>query len=180
LKQQLKENDILDIRLGVDNPIISVTAITNPLCNSCLEAYQIYTELLHKYPDQIQLNFRFLVPTNNRNDNKTKISERLLQLYTEESKDLFKDAFNDWHAHVDSNKWLGKWKNCEDVLYSKALSNQTNWCLSNGINSTPRILINAKLFPESYHINDIKNFIDPIIELEKNRIDQQYSCMIQT
>ncbi len=34
----------------------------------------------------------------------------------------------------------------------------------NGIDRTPAVLVNGKLFPETYNPTDIENFIEPILE----------------
>lgn len=164
---------IHEIVIGSKNPIVTITAITNPLCKSCIEAHHIYTNLLNKYPNELQINFRFLVPFKNRNDFKTQIAERLLQLYFEEDNKVFEQAFSEWYKIANTNEWLSKWGLCKDALYNNMLSKQAVSCLNNDIDSTPRILINNKLFPETYHSKDIENFIEPIIEFEKNEISKE-------
>jgi protein-disulfide isomerase len=77
------------IVLGAKNPLLKLTIITNPLCKSCIDAHKTYKELLHNYKDSVQLNFRFLILHADRTDNKTIISERLLQLYFENDIDVF-------------------------------------------------------------------------------------------
>lgn len=162
LKEIDTESKTLEqIQLGSKTPTIEMVAITNPLCKSCFKAHKVYMDLLDKYPDEIQIKFRFLVPNNDRNNTRTRISERLLQLYMENDIKFFKEAFDDWYKDRDFENWTSKWGNCNDVNYNKILSKQVYWCLKNGIDRTPAVLVNGKLFPETYDPTDIENFIEP-------------------
>lgn len=163
------ENSIPTIKMGTSTSLVSLTIITNPLCKACKEIHNTSKELLKKYSNDLQVNFCFLVPTKHGEDTRTKISERLLQLYYEEGADAFQEAFGDWYRVTKANVWFAKWKECTDMKYNNMLKEQVKWCLANEVASTPRILINGKLFPESYHPNDIENFIEPIVEFEKNK-----------
>jgi len=165
-KLDTEDSTITQIVLGAENPIIKLTIITNPLCKSCIEAHKTYIDLLQKYKDSIQLNFRFLVPNKDRADNKTIISERLLQLYFENDTEVFFNAFNDWYSNGNTKMWTKKWGKCKDIKYNKMLSQQIYWCLKQGIESTPIILINKKLFPKNYSFKDIEHFVEPILEQE--------------
>lgn len=168
-----EDSTIPQIVLGAENPIIKLTIITNPLCKSCIEAHKTYIDLLQKYKDSIQLNFRFLVPNKDRADNKTIISERLLQLYFENDTEVFLNAFNDWYGNGNTKIWTKKWGRCEDLKYSKILSQQIYWCLRQGVDSTPSTLINNRLFPKNYNFEDIKHFIEPIFEQKTNKTEQE-------
>lgn len=158
------------ISLGTTHePIVTLTVITNPLCNSCIEAHNTFMSLLQKHKENIQINFRFLVPFKNRADNKTIISERLLQLYHEKEKTIFKKAFHDWYSNVNTKQWLKKWDKCKNNEYNNVLATQTAWCLNNSIDSTPTILVNGKLFPTNYNAKDIAHFIEPLLDQELNK-----------
>jgi len=157
------------ISLGAEKSIINLIAITNPLCKSCKESHKVYTRLLQKHPNEVQINFVFLVPYNNRKTIKTKISERLLQIYNEDGTLLFNKAIEDWFTNLNSKNWLKKWKENTDKKYNAILKEQVNWCLENEITSTPTLIINEKIFPDNYQIKDIENFIEPILEFEKNK-----------
>jgi len=164
---------IREISLGVRTPILKLTIITNPLCKSCIEAHKTYMNLLKSYNNRIQLNFRFLVPSNDRTDHKTIISERLLQLYFEDDIGVFLEAFNDWYNNVNVKNWTKKWRKCEDLEYNNVLYQHMHWSMINGILSTPITLINDRLFPLNYNFKDIINFIEPILEHESGIIEQK-------
>lgn len=156
-----------DIQLGSKSPIITITAITNPLCETCFDVHSIYSKLLKRYPQEIQINFRFFVPFEHRNDPRTQISERFLQLYFEEEYHLFVQAFNEWYSKISINEWLDKWGECEDNKYNDILRSHKKWCSNYHIDNTPTILINGKFFPNIYNPIDIENFVQNIIDIEK-------------
>lgn len=165
---QTEDDKISQISLGTKNPLIKLTIITNPLCQSCIDAHHIYMSLLEEYKDSIQLNYRFLVPVGDRTNHKTIISERLLQLFLENDRAVFQEAFHDWYNFKSVKKWIKKWSRCENTDYNKLLVDQASWHLKQGINSSPTVLINGKLFPKFYNPKDIRNFIEPLFEQISN------------
>lgn len=160
----------IEIKLGSNNPLVTLTAITNPLCETCFEVHDVYMKFLKIHPGKLQVNFRFFVPYANRNDPRTQISERLLQLYNEKDKKVFQHAFSDWYNKTSIVKWQNKWSYSDNQKYNNVLQKQKEWCLKNKIDYTPTIIINGKLFPQNYHPKDIENFIEPILEFEKTKI----------
>lgn len=163
-KIDTEDNVIPQVTLGAKNPLIKLTIITNPLCKSCIDAHKTYMDILSKFEDNIQLNFRFLIPSKDRTDAKTIISERLLQLYFENDSIVFLEAFNDWYNTLDVKKWTKKWGTCEDLKFNKIITQHIHWCLKNTIVATPALLINNRLFPQNYSTEDITHFIEPILE----------------
>ena len=156
----------LSIKIGDHNGIINITAITNPLCKMCSEAHYTYLKLLQNYPDNVNINFLFLVPYKDKNDIKTKIAERLMQLYYEESINVFTNAFNDWYDSLDAEKWFKKWNTCNNKKYNELLSKQVRWCLDNEITNTPVLLVNGRKLPDSYLPSDLEFFMEHLIHHE--------------
>uniref|UniRef100_UPI0035C7C531 thioredoxin domain-containing protein n=1 Tax=Aurantibacter sp. TaxID=2807103 RepID=UPI0035C7C531 len=156
----------LDIKMGNNNSSVKITAITNPLCETCFEVHNIYMKLLKRYPNKLEINFHFFVPFDNRKDPRTQISERLLQFYAEDRNRFF-EAFDEWYSKVSIKKWLKKWGKCDDLKYNEILKEHHFWCVSKEVDSTPTILINGKVFSKNYNPLDMENFIGHIIRLEK-------------
>ncbi|MBT8245767.1 vitamin K epoxide reductase family protein [Winogradskyella sp.] len=158
------EEIISDITFGNRNADVKIIMITNPLCELCFETHDILMKLLEKYENQIFIRFRFFVPFENRDDPKTQIAERLLELYLNKDKNTFSEAFNHWYSRVSINEWLTKWGICMDKKINSLIKDQVTWCVKNNFNYTPTVLINKKLFPNFYHPKDITNFIKKIID----------------
>ncbi len=167
-KIETKINSISDICLGAPDSIVTLLMITNPLCKACFDAHSSLMKLFEKYEDKIQIRFRFFVPSDDRNDPRTLVAERLLELYLYE-KDSFREAFQHWYSKVTINEWLHKWGVCKTDKINAILSDHRLWCEQNHLKYTPAILINEKLFPRYYLTEDIENFLDPIISMEERR-----------
>ncbi|MGF1555622.1 hypothetical protein, partial [Paucihalobacter sp.] len=164
--QNTELNQTVDIQFGSNNPILKILVITNPFCEACFEVHDILKEFLKNHSNDIQLNFRFYVNFKNRNDLKTTIAEKLLELY-QIDKNLFNQAWNDWFSKTTANKWIEQWGKPHNNSNSKILETHAIWCESANINSTPTIFINGKKFPQIFKPNDIIYFIEPILEFEK-------------
>ena len=158
---------VRSIHLGNENSVVTITVITNPLCKSCKETYQFYKDLLINHPNEVSIKIFFLVPNKFREDPKTKISERLVGLYFNDGVEQFSLAMSDWYESLNVEKWLNKWGLAKNERPNRIITEQVEFCLKNGIESTPSILINNTKFPANYRIKDINGFIEPIIELEK-------------
>ena len=164
--QNTELNQIMDIQFGSQNPILKVLVVTNPFCEACFEAHDILKGFLKNHSNDIQLNFRFYVNFKNRNDLKTTISEKLLELY-QTDKNLFNQAWNDWFSKTTANKWIKQWGNPNNNGNSKTLESHAIWCESANIDSTPTIFVNGKKFPQIFKPKDIIYFLEPIVEFEK-------------
>jgi hypothetical protein len=153
--------------IGTESPLVTLTVITNPLCKTCNEVHHTYQKLLKKFPDELKIDFRFFVLHEDRNDPRTQVSERFLELYDTEQSDYFIKSFDEWYEIKNTEKWLKKWGKCHDLKYNKILDKHRAWCFKHLIDNTPTIFINGKLFPKFYHPTDIENFVEYIIDFEK-------------
>ena len=160
--------DLLEIRLGTASPNVILTLVTNPLCVKCFSVHQIYTGLLQKYPE-LQINIRFYVLEKEDHDFPMQLSARFLEIYFENGEETFRLASKEYYQNPDPLKWLKKWENCSDPKYQSNLSIHKDWCEESGTYNTPTLLINGKKFPEFYHIKDLANLIEKVIEEEKNK-----------
>ena len=162
----IEENYV--IKLGNDKSDVEITIVTNPFCNFCKQAHQAYLNLLDKYKIEIQINIIFLLTEKQPTNLKQVICEKLIEIYREQGASRFLKSLSNWYDWNNIDKWLDKWES-KSVRESdnKLLSNHVNWCLQNEIFKTPSVLINGKLFPESYHFDDIKYFIEPILNNEQ-------------
>lgn len=157
------------IQMGEEKAPICITLIINPVCKACQKVHKTVMSLLENDSYDLKINFLFLVPNENQSDIRVKISKRLLQIYQEYSKEDFNEAFNQWYKIKDPDKWISKWGECKEEKYEIILTQQVQKCLRNNIRKTPTLLINGRLFPETYDPNDIENFIEPIISYEKEK-----------
>ena len=162
-----------DIHLGGNaNAAVKILAITNPLCKHCFTVHQMLERVLEKYPNQVAVDLRFLVPTQNSGDSVVQVAVGMLKSFKEEEPLSFKQVINDWYKNRDVKSWLKEVgvDKVEDQ-YLEILNDHRNWCTANGIGGTPITIVNNRMFPHSYDSTDLENMIEGLIEhAETNEI----------
>ncbi len=161
-KQEFANEIILGNR---QNPLITLTAITNPLCESCIETHKVYEELVNKYP-QIQLKLRFLVPFNDRKDPRTFITEQMLNINQSQPNDI-EACLSDWYENPNIKTWIDQWDINKDFIHNKTLMLHNHWCIYNELDYTPALVINNKVFPRIYDPKDVQYFIEYFLKYEE-------------
>lgn len=169
LSKNIEEYDDFEnlkgISFGNENASMQLSLILSPSCGHCHTAFKEAYELHQKFPEKVHLNVLFnLNPENNNNSYKI-IAETLLALNEQDPKKA-KEALIDWHINqLDLKKWTTKWTiESPHLIVNKQLKNQYYWCLKNDYNFTPVKIVNNKLFPEEYNINELKYFINNFYE----------------
>jgi hypothetical protein len=159
-----------DIFLGNKNAPVELLAITNPMCSTCITSHFMYEELLKKYPSELRLRLRFVVPFTNRKDPRTLVAEKMIELFETLPEEEFRQSLHDWYL-APLKSWLDKRGKCSNSdYYNKILENQRVWCQKYDVQTTPTMFINGRLFPKFYHPTDLRFMIDEIVEKElKNR-----------
>ena len=99
----------------------------------------------------------------------TKIAMRLLNIYHQEKEELAVDALHEIYNGTDTNQWFKKWNINEKNTYFEELKREAVWCHHNNLNFTPEILVNGRSFPNEYDMNDLRNFVEDIIEDEQQK-----------
>ncbi len=147
------------------NPLIVLTVVTNPLCESCIETHKTYEDILKSNPS-VQLKLRFLVPFYDRKDPRVFISEQILNI-NQNQPDKTMECLSEWYKLPDIKKWVEKWGINYDFVHNQTLKIHNNWCIENNVDYTPALLVNDKVFPRVYDTSDIKYFIDYILKYEQ-------------
>lgn len=165
-----------DICIGNDSAGVEILAINNPMCSTCLDAHKMYESILAEYALEVKFRLRFYVPYESREDIRTKVAERLIDLNEDGNNSLFEEALNDWYNTLNEN-WLVKWGVSVNVKNNIILKQQKMWCENNDIDSTPAIIINGRLFPTIYSPLDLKYMIREIVNKEKESIIKKVDSM---
>ncbi|TDE52702.1 vitamin K epoxide reductase family protein [Flavobacterium sp. GT3P67] len=168
IKQELINNKLIakenKIVFGSDNPLLTIDAVTNPLCGFCVASFQTYFKLLKTHKD-VQINFVFNVPFEDINNTATQIVVTVLDIYLNNSKERALDALNDWYEERSFNKWQGYYKiskNIDDNILT-ILKEHQNWLQINSIKHTPATFVDNYYFPAEYNINDLLLFVDDML-----------------
>lgn len=146
------------------NPEASLTLrlFLSPSCGHCHTAYQKATDFTEKYPEKIRLAVYFNLNIDNSENPYVPIAKNLQQIYI--SNGNIKEAIGDWHVrNLSTEEWLKKWK--QEIISQEAeteINKQYEWCLENEFNYTPVKIIDYKLLPKEYELEEIKYFLSEL------------------
>lgn len=144
---------------------LQLTIIISPSCGHCHKVFGDAFKLMTKFPERVSLKVLFNInPENNENPYRTVVENLLVMGDSFPEKAL--DAILDWHVEkMELAEWKAKWAgNIIDIKITEQLMQQYNWCKENGFNYTPVKIINQKLFPEGYEIDELKYFLNEFSE----------------
>lgn len=146
------------------NPEASLTfrLFLSPSCGHCHTAYQKAKDFIGKYPEKIRLAVYFNLNIENMENPYVAIAKNLQQIHL--SNGNIRQAIEDWHIqNLDIEKWLKKWK--QEIISEEAeaeLNKQYEWCAKNEFNYTPVKIIDHKLLPKEYELEEIKYFLSEL------------------
>ncbi|MGH2664556.1 vitamin K epoxide reductase family protein [Flavobacterium sp.] len=153
------------LNFGNRNADLELTIIISPSCGHCHKAFQDAHELYSKFPEKIFLNILFNInPENSENPYKT-VVENLLAIQNH-NPEKAAAAIIDWHVKkMGLEEWKEKWvMNMIDMKVNHQIYQQYRWCLENEFNYTPIKIINGKMFPNEYEINELRYFLNDFSE----------------
>lgn len=169
------ENEIM---LGNRKAFLNIVVVTNPSCYYCSSAHGEIEKILEKNANDISVTIRFCALK--KKDGSYLVAERLLEMHNGEfPPDQFKESLREaYRTNMEIEKWLLKWGKPSSKSYRSVLSEQEKWCSTNGINFTPAILINGRLYPKEYKRTDLSYFMEEWVELveskNKDQVNLQY------
>jgi len=150
------------LRFGSMNPKIHFTIFTSPVCAYCSKTHTVINNLLDNYPNEVALTEIFAV-SNDERDERVQLAAHMLQLNKKIEKADAHRAINDWHA--DENRKMEKWMSRYPVIGDAIAENREIIGLHNsiakslGITHTPIIVMNGKLLPDLYRVEDLEKII---------------------
>ena len=149
------------IQYGNPNAVINLTLFLSPTCAHCHKAFDDAKNLFEANQDKVSLNVLFNVNTANRDNQYLTIVETLLTINSL-NEELAKEALSDWHIKkMNLIDWQVKWQvSSFDIIANNQLMWQYEWCFANKFNFTPVKIVNGKVFPNEYEINELKYFIN--------------------
>jgi hypothetical protein len=75
-------------------------------------------------------------------------------------------ALDDAYNNLNYKEWIKKWgvTSINVSKYLELFTNQKEWCKANNINFTPYLAINGYAYPKEYDREDLRFFIEDLIE----------------
>ncbi len=157
--------DLRGLNFGNRNAAVKLSIILSPSCGHCYKTFQEAFELVMKFPDKIFLNVLFNInPENNDNPYKA-VVERLLTI-NRATPGKTVEAISDWYIKkMGYKKWLKKWHvESVSMMISQEIQKQYDWCSMNNFNYTPVKIVNERLFPNEYELNELKYFLNDFVD----------------
>ncbi|MBE8725141.1 vitamin K epoxide reductase family protein [Flavobacterium hungaricum] len=158
-------DDLKGLSFGKKNAVVKLSVVLSPSCGHCYKTFQEAFELVLRFPDKIYLNVLFNInPENNDNPYKA-VVERLLTI-NRSTPGKTVEAISDWYIKkMGLKKWLKKWHvDSVSMLISQEIQKQYEWCSKNNFNYTPVKIVNERLFPNEYELNELKYFLNDYAE----------------
>lgn len=159
-----------EIYFGAENPIITIWAVTNPLCGFCTESFKTYSKIMATHHSKIKINFIFSVQASNNENKATQIAARIIEIYKADGKEKTWESLHTWFSNREIEKWQEQYGFAK-LTADDTLISHSNWCSMNKIAYTPATVIDDHLFPQEYQIADLLLLIDDII-LEKTTVKE--------
>lgn len=156
------------IELGNPSAKVNLTLILSPSCGHCHTAFKEGLYLIANYSQKVNVSVFFNLNPDNGDNPYFSIAENLLQI-NKDYPNKIEEAISDWHIRkMDVDQWKLKWEQ-KDIEYTteENLRAQYEWCTANEFNYTPVKLINNKLFPKEYELNELKYFLSELQENEE-------------
>jgi uncharacterized membrane protein len=156
---------------------LEITVLTNPLCESCKKLHPTLKDLAEKFGEDLKMTWRFYVPTETLNDPRTMIAAWLLK--PSEGNMNFQNKLDNWYENPSLSAFDSlriPIVNLNPIL--PILKLHRTWCEENNLRMTPMVLMNGRVFPFWYQFQDIRYFIDPLLEAiyaRNDRMQQGYS-----
>jgi uncharacterized membrane protein len=156
-----KSTDIFFIGKKIAN--IHISLISNPYCRYCKNAHKVITDLIAQYPNHISAQIRF----NYIDESPASPYNQLIS--------HFKWTFDNKSEH-EFLEIVEKWFNVKDLIQINKISGATmpidltdltevgNENMIAELNLTPTLIINGYQFPNIYEVEDLKYFIDKLVE----------------
>ncbi len=160
----VSENDfqmLSFIKLNKINSSFDLSLVLSLNCEYCKSEYKKFRELMFYYDKKINFNVLFNFDTNEIDNNLILVVKNLHHIKDNVSMSL--KAMDDFLINnVSPVEWLKKWKNEENISDNVAYKN-IEILNNNNITDTPCVLINNRLYPKEYKIEDIRYFLNSII-----------------
>jgi uncharacterized membrane protein len=172
----LNENSIVTknlpkylIQINSGESVVTFTLITNPGCSHCKKALAILSKLLSEYKDKIKLNIIFNLSLNDKEDISVLQAIKMLDTFQKDPQQGIELIKNYHSLTKEADNFDFSNSNESFDFYYNILIEHKEWCTKNGIDITPKLLIDNKHFPSLYEISDLTNFIEDLLNKKNSK-----------
>lgn len=153
------------IEFGAQKPAVSISAITNPMCGFCADAFEAYDQLMKSHKEEIRINLIFNVPTERLDNIATQLASSMVKIFITQGSEMAWQSLREWYKNRNPELWQSQFGAVveSDIEIIETLKNQKEWCDLNKIDYTPVTLIDGNFFPTEYVISDLHLLIPDFI-----------------
>lgn len=143
------------IRLGNREARNVITVVSNPSCPPCARTHRVLDQWLTQLPD-LQVQVLFTVP-GAEPDVRTQVASHLLSLSRHRPR-VVREALHGWYAEKAPayDDWANQFPAEPEPRASEWLQKQREWCQKAAVVATPTILLNGRVLPKPYQLEDIR------------------------
>ncbi len=148
-------NGIERINIGNSDGSDCITIIFSPICEPCILELTKLLPIL-KTKENTLVEILFLV---DRNESTLafKIAKTMLSTYYQNKEHFISNLEEYVNGYPKSKYQFGNFdlKETNSLNIEQIIKDQESWCVKNNIYSTPQILLNHKVLPSVYTVNDL-------------------------
>ena len=145
--------------LGEKESPITITVITSLYCSFCIEAHN-KTKILRNKAN-ISIDYRFNITQSELHSSKIELYQKLISFYVEGKTEDFETFLEKIYQEGYLEKSLINKSNIKEI--NEIIKNHIDWNKEEKMYHTPIILINGKILPEQYEIDDLIFFIPDLL-----------------
>ncbi len=138
-----------------------VLFITHPQCGFCKEIPPLINRLLATQAQGLSIRVRFNIHDDTGTGFATQQAAALLHTYHTQGQQAALKLYANIHGS-SSTSITATDKVVQQM--NALLQAQRQWCIDNGINFTPLMLVNGRRFPEIYDMGHVLLFVDDLLE----------------
>jgi len=159
-----------ELQAGVGEAPITITIVSNPVCEPCAYAHSVVEGLLEQFEGKIKVVFRFAINPSDTKSVSYEMLSHLMDLLLTTSSEKPIEALSNWYVKNGKSN-VKKWKkeysslaNHNQDAITKLINEHSKWYAMAGIKSTPTVLINGKVLPEEFSVADLKYQVRKLME----------------
>jgi hypothetical protein len=153
------------IVLGNKDSKTEISIISSPFCGYCKEAHHLLEEIITTNSNNLKVKVYFNADFESIDEERKTFLRRLMTIYLEKGEQPFVIALDTWFKTKDLQSWFQLYGKDSDANKLDPIFNLKNeWCKANAYTFTPNIFVNGFEFPKSYDRENLKFFINDLIE----------------
>ena len=164
LTQKKMQFPFIPISLGNKQSKTLITIVTNPFCGHCKKVHEVIDGILVNHDDSLLVQIILKVDFEHESEDNKKLFRSLYALNSNIDKTIFTEALKNWFEETNLQLWLEKYEIIVSSQFDGVIKSHFEWSVNNQINFTPTIFINGYQYPDVYERENLKYFINDLIE----------------